>query len=89
MAVGDSITAAAFAKGPGCIATPRVILIANGSWTRVGFRPILHNSFAEWRGVSYAAGMDDGALTVPNVSKRYAFLIARYSRSLPDSKGLV
>ncbi|EJD43634.1 hypothetical protein AURDEDRAFT_145439 [Auricularia subglabra TFB-10046 SS5] len=50
MAVGDSITAGAFAKGiqPGSLST-----------------------FDEWRGVSYAAGGDPGAITLPNIIKRY------------------
>ncbi|KAG9005321.1 hypothetical protein FRB94_001612 [Tulasnella sp. JGI-2019a] len=36
-----------------------------------GYRLMIPDSFAEWRGRSYAAGMDDGAITVPNLMRHY------------------
>ncbi|KAG8881362.1 hypothetical protein FRB97_009627 [Tulasnella sp. 331] len=36
-----------------------------------GYQFILPDSFAEWRGLSYAAGMDEGAITVPNLIRHY------------------
>jgi phospholipase B1 len=50
LAVGDSITAGAFAKG-------------------LQWNPL--ENLSEWRGVSYAAGGDPGAITVPNLIKNY------------------
>jgi phospholipase B1, membrane-associated len=46
MAIGDSITAGALARGRQS-------------------NPL--HTLTEWRGQSYAAGMDDGAVTIPNV----------------------
>ncbi|QRV83156.1 carbohydrate esterase family 16 protein [Ceratobasidium sp. AG-Ba] len=51
MAIGDSITAGAFAKG----IDPSDKFL----------------NWVDWRGVSYAGGADDGAVTVPNILKHY------------------
>ncbi|KAG8708221.1 hypothetical protein FRC08_000053 [Ceratobasidium sp. 394] len=51
MAIGDSITAGAFAKG----------IDPNDEYL----------NWVEWRGVSYAGGGDEGAVTMPNILKHH------------------
>lgn len=41
--------------------------ITAGTFLR-GIQDLTINDITEWRGQSYAAGMDEGAITVPNVS---------------------
>lgn len=65
MAIGDSITAGAFAKGK-----LMTVKLEHKFTLRTcpGIDPNdkLMN-WVEWRGVSYAGGGDDGAITMPNV----------------------
>ncbi|KAG8735391.1 hypothetical protein FRC12_018093, partial [Ceratobasidium sp. 428] len=51
MAIGDSITAGAFAKG----------IDTNDKYS----------NWVEWRGLSYAGGGEEGAVTMPNILKHY------------------
>ncbi|KAG8815929.1 hypothetical protein FRC18_001248, partial [Serendipita sp. 400] len=44
--------------------------ITAGAFSR-GFQKNPFLSLSEWRGQSYAAGMDDGAITIPNFIKHY------------------
>ena len=65
MALGDSITAGCLAKG-----TPPLNTHGKGRTDVItGIQPNPLQTFLEWRGVSYAAGGDAGALTIPNVRR--------------------
>lgn len=69
MAIGDSITAGAFSRGM-LFSTVRA---ATPSQTQhlSGLQPWYLSDLSEWRGESYAIGMDPGAITLPNVRVLY------------------
>ena len=69
MAIGDSITAGAFSRGM-LFSEVRAATPGHAQHPS-GLQPWYLSDLSEWRGESYAIGMDPGAITLPNVRVPY------------------